>query len=448
VLDYNKTVDLPKDKYGLLGGELGLDVNMTSISREAAAFQSTVAAANGTHLTDSVYSLYDVCKTKAGSYTRDSCLLRGMAGNTTRFSAQFDWRKQLIDPIGEVWTPFIYGRIDAAAIDLNKSATFDVIKYNGSPLSNASQSSFFSKSQSLAGRAMPAVGLEYRYPFVARSDWATHTIEPIAQLIVRPNEQAVGSMPNEDAQSLVFDDTNLFAWNKFSGYDRSEGGVRLNAGAQYTMAFNRGGFANIMAGQSFQLTGQNSYAAYDVANTGADSGLQTAKSDYVGKVAFSPSSAVSFIAKGRFDETTWATKRLDLIANLTTGPVTSSISYGRYAPRPLLGFTNWREGLALSSNYKMTDNWSVNGQIVFDLARWKLVPTAPRFSVAATGIGLAYGDDCTTLGFSYVTTLLDPGTGTLTRNQTFLFQLDLRTLGDAQVKTTNVNTTTDGIATH
>jgi len=47
-----------------------------------------------------------------------------------------------------------------------------------------------------------------------------------------------------------------------------------------------------------------------------------------------------------------------------------------------------------------------------------------------------------------VTTLLDPGTGTLTRNQTFLFQLNLRTLGDAQVKTTNINTTTDGIATH
>jgi LPS-assembly protein len=448
VLDYHKTIDLPKAKYGILGGEVGIDVNMTSISREAAAFQSTVSAANGTHLTDSVYGLYDVCKTTAGAYTRDTCLLRGMAGNTTRFSAQFDWRKQLIDPIGQVWTPFVYGRADLAAIDLNKSATFDAVKYEGTPLSNASQSAFFSKSQSLAGRAMPAVGLEYRYPFVAKTNWATHTIEPIAQVIVRPNEQAVGSMPNEDAQSLVFDDTNLFAWNKFSGYDRSEGGVRLNAGAQYTMAFNRGGFANIMAGESFQLSGANSFTAYDVANTGADSGLQTAKSDYIGKVAFAPSSEVSFIAKGRFDEATWATKRLDLIANFTTGPINSSVSYGRYAPQPLLGFTNWREGVALSSKYKMTDNWSVNGQVVFDLARWKLVPSAPRFSVAATGVGLSYGDECTTLGLNYITTVLDPGTGTLTRNQTFLFQLNLRTLGDAQVKTTNINTATDGIATH
>ena len=35
---------------------------------------------------------------------------------------------------------------------------------------------------------MPAVGLEYRYPFISVQSWGTQTIEPIAQLIVRPNE--------------------------------------------------------------------------------------------------------------------------------------------------------------------------------------------------------------------------------------------------------------------
>jgi cytoskeletal protein CcmA (bactofilin family) len=36
----------------------------------------------------------------------------------------------------------------------------------------------------------------------------------------------IGHMPNEDSQSLVFDDTNLFSVSKFSGYDRVEGCVR------------------------------------------------------------------------------------------------------------------------------------------------------------------------------------------------------------------------------
>jgi len=29
-----------------------------------------------------------------------------------------------------------------------------------------------------------------------------------------------GAFPNEDAQSLIFDDSNLFKVNKFSGWDR------------------------------------------------------------------------------------------------------------------------------------------------------------------------------------------------------------------------------------
>ena len=107
---------------------------------------------------------------------------------------------------------------------------------------------------------MPAVGLEYRYPFISVQSWGTQTIEPIAQLIVRPNETQIGKLPNEDAQSLIFDDSNLFSVNKFSGWDRIEGGTRLNAGMQYTAQFNRGGFVNVLFGQSYQLFGQNSFA--------------------------------------------------------------------------------------------------------------------------------------------------------------------------------------------
>ena len=32
--------------------------------------------------------------------------------------------------------------------------------------------------------------------------WGTQTIEPIAQVILRPNETEIGKLPNEDSQSL------------------------------------------------------------------------------------------------------------------------------------------------------------------------------------------------------------------------------------------------------
>jgi len=50
----------------------------------------------------------------------------------------------------------------------------------------------------------------HRYPFIGVESWGTQTIEPIAQVIIRPNETAIGKFPNEDAHSLIFDDTNLF----------------------------------------------------------------------------------------------------------------------------------------------------------------------------------------------------------------------------------------------
>jgi LPS-assembly protein len=110
---------------------------------------------------------------------------------------------------------------------------------------------------------MPTVGLEYRYPFINVQPWGTTTIEPIAQVIIRPNETYAGKLPNEDAQSMVFDASNLFSVDKFSGYDRVEGGGRANVGVQATTQFDRGGSVNVLFGQSYQLFGLNSFAVAD-----------------------------------------------------------------------------------------------------------------------------------------------------------------------------------------
>ncbi len=94
-------------------------------------------------------------------------------------------------------------------------------------------------------------------------------------MIARPNETQIGKCPNEDAQSLVFDDSNLFRVDKFSGWDRVEGGGRANYGLQYTAQFNQAGFVNALFGQSYSLFGQNSFALASATNTGLNSGLDT-----------------------------------------------------------------------------------------------------------------------------------------------------------------------------
>ena len=65
-------------------------------------------------------------------------------------------------------------------------------------------------------------------------------------------------IPNEDAQSFVFDATTLFERDKFSGYDRIEGGTRANIGLRYTGTFDNGWTAN-GAGRPVLPTGRREF---------------------------------------------------------------------------------------------------------------------------------------------------------------------------------------------
>ena len=203
--------------------------------------------------------------------------------------AEAQWRRSFTDSAGEIWTPFASLRADAIDAEIS----------NQPGVSN-----FLPAGNTQALRVMPTIGLEYRYPFINVQPWGTTTIEPIAQVIVRPNETYAGKLPNEDAQSMVFDASNLFSVDKFSGYDRVEGGGRANVGVQATTQFDRGGTVNVLFGQSYQLFGLNSYAVQDMTNTGVDSGLQKPKSDYVARVNYSPNRTYTFSVRSRIDEET------------------------------------------------------------------------------------------------------------------------------------------------
>jgi LPS-assembly protein len=438
VLDYNKAFDLPAAKTNGIGGEATVDVNVTSISRSAALYQSV-----GAQTLDKAFNLYNVCETAVGApnYKPGSCMVRGIAGNYSRASLQVSWQRKFIDPIGEVWTPFAFARLDGEETALNTNQTFTFV--NGAitdSISNSEQPAFFAgQSSDLAARAMPGVGLEYRYPWFSSTPIGSQVIEPIGQIIARPNEVNPKLQPNEDAQSLVFDDTTLFEWNKYSGYDRIEGGGRVNYGGQYTLNLNNGGHVNLVAGESIQIFGVNSFAIPDAANTGLESGLDKKYSDFVARQTIAPISNVAFSTKEQFDSSTFAMKRFDFVTSANYGNLTTSLDYGRYAAQPELGWLYPREGLLTSAKYKFADHWSVNGTVVFDMSRHfydVAGQSTPVFYAPTYGFGLGYSDECTTVNLSYTSTYTDPIASTpAVRDQTVLLQITLRTLGDLRGST-------------
>jgi LPS-assembly protein len=265
---------------------------------------------------------------------------------------------------------------------------------------------------------MPVAGLEYRYPLINVQSWGTQTVEPIAQLIFRPNEGYVGAFPNEDAQSLIFDDSNLFKVNKFSGWDRLEGGGRANVGVQYTAQFNRGGNVNLLFGQSYQLYGLNSFALGGTTNTGLNSGLDTATSDYVARASYQPNSTLMFTSRFRMSEQDFTLQRTELEALAAFGRWTTTLMYGNYAAQPLIGFLNRREGILGTARVKLTPNWVLLGGAGYDLH---------AHQVSQTQIGVGYIDDCLILAFNYITSYAY--SGSVSVNHSYMAQVTLRTLG-------------------
>ncbi|OYX70776.1 MAG: organic solvent tolerance protein [Rhizobiales bacterium 32-66-11] len=398
----------------IFGGEAGVKVNFNSVSRNEADFVGTSAATSWVGGATGIPP--GSCLLSNPNPTQ--CLLRGAPGDYQRLSGEFYWKKTLTDAAGQMWTPFASARVDVAHANISALPS----SYTDGP-TLAGQNVLQSGNDDLI-RAMPVIGLDYRYPFISVENWGTQTIEPRAQLIIRPNETSIGKFPNEDAQSLVFDDANLFSVSKYSGWDRVEGGSRLNVGVTYTAALNGAGVVSAVVGQSYSLFGKNSFAYGDMANTGLESGLETSTSDYVARFSYSPTNNLEFISRFRFDEANYTLQRLELEGRTSIDRLSVSATYGRYEPQPLLGYYQEREGVLTTASYKLTDVWSVSGGIRYNIA---------QASIDMTTAAITYADDCFTLALTYLSdySINGPNNGP---NNTVMLTIGLRTLGETKVR--------------
>jgi LPS-assembly protein len=396
VIDYDYTFGKP-----VAGGELSYKVNFISLSRSQPSFDAITLDAHKN----------DFCTPTTADPALNSkpgnCVMRGFPGVYSRLSAQTTWRRSITDPIGQVFTPFLYARADAASLQVDAGTAAD---------------NFLPGGDTNLVQAMPAAGLEYRYPFISVQSWGTQTVEPIAQIVVRPDEGGVGRLPNEDAQSLIFDDSNLFKLDKFSGWDRTEGGTRANVGVQYTAQVNNAGFFNALFGQSYHLMGKNSFTDGGATNTGLDSGLDKTRSDYVARFAYQPSSMYTFGSRFRFDEATWDIKRFEVESRVNFDRWEFTAIYGQYAAQPKQGFLSDRQGVLGTTSIKLTSNWGVYGAIGYDVDAHK---------VDRTQVGLTYIDDCIAWALRYATTYGYSG-NPQEKSHSIMMSFGLRTLFEGQ----------------
>jgi len=396
-LDYAYIPDVP-----VAGGQLSLNVNTRVIRR------------------DDLDEAFNIPYDASSPVQR----VRGVAGESGRLTTEAEWKRTFVTDDGLVLTPLLalQGDVDYVNASSGSLAAVNQMATNLSQQDDM-RSSF--------ARYMATAGLEMRWPVLfSMASGSSHVIEPMAQLFLRPNEQYVGGLaiPNEDAQSMVFDATTLFERDKFSGYDRIEGGSRANVGFRYSGSYINGWGTNAIFGQSYQIGGENSFAAPDLVNVGANSGLQTTKSDYVGLFGINSPNGFAASVSGRFDEQTFEVRRAEFKAAYSGLPVSLSAKYAFIQAQPLYGFTTDRHEVTLGASTHLAENWRVFGTGTYDLQQSLLVKD---------GVGFAYNDSCFTYLMTYSQSR-DLNTREVT--QSIGFNLSFRTLGDFGSSTSAVDT--------
>jgi len=325
--------------------------------------------------------------------------LAGINGTSLRLTGEVEWKRRFVADNGLVVAPLVALRADNFTINPDDSyLTFGI-----------TQNAF---------RAMATAGLEVSYPWLMTTEKSSHIIEPVAQFFIRNNEGYGRQLINEDAQSFVFNASNLFSRDKFSGFDRVEGGSRANLGLRYSGNLGDHWSLYGLAGQSFHLGGRNSFAQADFVNVGVDSGLEKARSDYVAMLGADNGAGFTMVARGRFDEDNLAIARGEFDVRQSWQTLELGSRYAYIERQPDYGYAKNRQEISLDGRYKLTDDWTASVSGSYDLVSNTMVDA---------GAALRYLDECFDLLFGYRQTR-NPGEDEPSHK--INFALSFRTLGN------------------
>jgi len=274
----------------------------------------------------------------------------GYEGNKAHAMLEGAWENQVILPGGVAATPYLGARLDGAWYDGTSAH----------PLAPPSSVLF---------GATPIAALDMRWPLMARAGDSTHVVEPIAQIVYRGSGTTNVGITNDDSHSFVFDTSNLFSYNRFSGIDRQETGLRANVGGHYLGSFADGSWLDLVAGQSFHLAGVNALGIPDQVQVGASTGLGGSASYLVASARGGFANGISGAAKAQVDPAGWRLTRLGVGASYAPpdGWYTLGADYIYIAADPALGIVKDQHEIAGRGSVTLADYWKLDGGLVWNL---------------------------------------------------------------------------------
>jgi LPS-assembly protein len=271
-------------------------------------------------------------------------------------------------------------------------------------------------------RAIAALAADIQWPFIGPLFGGVQRITPRIQIVATPPTPNL-DIPNEDARSVDLEDSNLFALNRFPGYDRWEDSSRVTYGLDW--AYDRPNLSiESTIGQSYRLNRRP--AIFPVGT-----GLSERLSDIVGRTRIRYGRFIDLTHRFRLDKNNLAVRRNEVDLTIGGTQTYAQIGYLRLNRDidPTIEDLRDREEIRLAGRLKFARYWSIFGATVIDLTGKQEDPfsVADGFEPVRNRVGISYEDECLELGLTWRRDY--ERLGDFRKGSTIAFQIGLKGLG-------------------
>jgi LPS-assembly protein len=331
-------------------------------------------------------------------------LVRRDGQSLARGVASLQWDRLFTSPLGHRLTLTALGRGDLYQVRDNEGVV--------DPL--------YAGRDGLRGRLIGLGAADLEWPFAGPFLGGTQTISPRLQFVASA-ASGNDALPNEDSRAIDLEESNLFALNRFPGFDRWEDGARLTWGLDWRWSRPRLA-AYAQFGQSIRLGDRpNQFPE--------GTGLAGRVSDFVGRASLNIGGIVEVTQRLRVDKDSLAIRRNETDVAIGSRRTFVSVGYLKFNRNIALEDLADHEELRAGARVALGRYWAIFGSAVVDLTSTAEDPltTNDGWQPIRHRLGVSYTDECFDIGLTWRRNYVDNPNAR--RGNTFLFTLALRGLG-------------------
>jgi LPS-assembly protein len=332
-------------------------------------------------------------------------ILRVEGQDTQRAFASARWDLRRLTPWGQELTLTAYSRGDVYHTDDAQST--EVAIYRG--------------TNGWHTRWIGALAADMKWPLVGPLFGGFQRLVPRVQLVITPHTPNF-DIPNEDARSIDLEDSNLFALNRFPGYDRWEDASRVTYGVDWSFERPRLSITSTI-GQSYRIARRAIFPE--------GTGLTDRVSDIVGRTRIRYGRYIDLTQRFRLDKDNLAVRRNEVDLTVGSEQTYAQVGYLRLNRNidPAIEDLSDREEIRLAGRVLLARYWSVFGATVIDLTGKQEDPLSMSdgFTPVRHRLGIAYEDECLELGLTWRRDY--ERIGTFRKGSTFALHLNLKGIG-------------------